>query len=123
MTVRDADRVRRRAVLLLGVLAATLLLAGLLPWVTGGESTIRMLALPMLLAGLLVAGAAVRVAVFRRPAPSAPPVERGCDGCVCGGGGCATLSADATNGSGRTGERPAPAGPPARTSGQPAAEG
>jgi hypothetical protein len=94
VTVRDADRVRRRAVLLVGGLAAALLLAGLLPWVTGGESTVRMLALPMLLAGLLVTGAAVRIAVVRRPAPSAPLVERACDGCVCGlDGGCDTKAA------------------------------
>ncbi|MFL6131127.1 MAG: hypothetical protein ACJ73E_18960 [Mycobacteriales bacterium] len=88
MTVREADRVRRRAVLLVGTLAAALLLAGLLPWVTGGETTIRMLALPMLLAGLLVTGAATRIAVVRRPAPVSP-VERRCDGCTCGAGGCA----------------------------------
>ena len=93
--MRDADQARRRAVLLVGGLAAALLLAGLLPWVTGGDSTVRMLALPMLLAGLLVAGAAVRVATVRRPAPSAPPVERTCDGCSCGAGGCAGLAADA----------------------------
>ena len=94
MTVRDVDRVRRRAVLLLG-LAAMLLLAGLLPWVTGGETTVRMLALPLLLAGLLAAGAAVRIAVARRPAPL---VERTCDGCTCGAGGCAALGADAATG-------------------------
>ena len=94
--MRDVDRVRRRAVLLLGGLAAMLLLAGLLPWVTGGETTVRMLALPLLLAGLLTAGAAVRIAVVRRPAGlPAPPVERTCDGCTCGAGGCAALGADA----------------------------
>jgi hypothetical protein len=91
VTVRDTDRVRRRAVLLLGGLAGTLVLAGLLPWLTGGETTIRMLALPLLLAGLLVTGAAIRIAVVRRPAP-VTPVERSCDGCSCGAGGCAALS-------------------------------
>jgi hypothetical protein len=91
VTVRDAERTRRRAVLLLCGLAGALLLAGLLPWMTGGETTIRMLALPLLLAGLLVTGAAVRVAVVRRPTP-VTPVERTCDGCVCGAsGGCAAL--------------------------------
>jgi hypothetical protein len=76
---------------MLAALAAALLLAGGLPWVTGGEMTIRFLALPLLIAGLLVTGAALRVrAAGRKPAPSAPPVERGCDGCVCGpDGGCA----------------------------------
>ena len=86
-----ADRARRRAVLMLSALAGAMLLAGVLPWVTGGESTIRFLALPLLLAGLMVLGVTLRVrAAGRRPAPSAPPVERGCDGCVCGRqGGCA----------------------------------
>ena len=91
MTVRDVDRARRRAVLLLGGLAGSLVLAGLLPWVTGGETTIRMLALPLLLAGVLTTGAAIRVAVVRRPTP-VTPVERTCDGCSCGAGGCAALS-------------------------------
>ena len=89
MTVREADQARRRAVLLLGVLAGTLVLAGLLPWVTGAETIVRMFALPMLLAGLLVTGAAIRVAVVRRPEP-ATLVERTCEGCACGAGGCAT---------------------------------
>jgi hypothetical protein len=76
---------------MLGALAAALVLAGVLPWVTGGDATIRFLALPLLLAGLMVLGATLRVWVAgRKPAPSAPPVERGCDGCVCGlDGGCA----------------------------------
>jgi hypothetical protein len=91
--VTDVDRVRRRAVLLLGGLAGALMLAGLLPWLTGGDTTIRLLALPMLLAGLLVTGATIRVAVVRRPTP-APLVERSCDGCSCGAGGCAGLRAD-----------------------------
>lgn len=69
---------------LLGVLAAALLLAGLLPWVTWGELTIRLLALPLLLAGLVVAGSALRVRAAGRRTPSAPPVERGCEGCACG---------------------------------------
>ena len=76
---------------MLGALAGVLLLAGVLPWVTGGEWAIRLLALPLLLAGLLVLGATLRVrAAATAPAPSAPPLERGCDGCVCGiSGGCA----------------------------------
>ena len=86
-----ADRARRRAVLMLSALAGAMVLAGVLPWATGGESTIRFLALPLLLSGLMVLGVTLRVwAAGRRPAPSAPPVERGCDGCVCGQhGGCA----------------------------------
>ena len=93
-----ADRARRRAVLMLSALAGAMLLAGVLPWATGGESTVRFLALPLLLAGLLVLGVTLRVwAAGRRAAPSAPPVERRCDGCVCGlAGTCAaaTLAAD-----------------------------
>ena len=123
--VVTADRARRRAVLILSALAGAMLLAGVLPWVTGGESTIRFLALPLLLAGLMVLGVTLRVWVAgRRPAPSAPPVEGGCDGCVCGRqGGCAAAEqpgADlepATERAGpdpdpaaeRTGERPDPA--------------
>jgi hypothetical protein len=86
-----AGQARRRAVRMLGALAGALLLAGVLPWVTGGETTIRLLALPLLLAGLMVLGATLRVrAAGRAPAPSAAPVERGCDGCACGiSGGCA----------------------------------
>lgn len=80
-----AGRARRRAVQRLGALAGVLLLAGVLPWVTGGEAAIRLLALPLLLAGLLVLGATLRVhAAGKAPAPSAPPLERGCDGCACG---------------------------------------
>ena len=80
-----AVEARRRAVRMLGALAGVLLLAGVLPWVTGGEWTIRLLALPLLLAGLLVLGATLRVHAARKaPAPSAPPLERGCDGCACG---------------------------------------
>jgi hypothetical protein len=85
-----ADRARRRAVLMLSALAGVMLLAGVLPWVTGGDSTVRFLALPLLLAGLMVLGATLRVwAAGRRPVSPAPPVGRGCDGCVCGlQGGC-----------------------------------
>ena len=88
VTAAEAARIRRRAVLRLGALAAALLVAGLLPWLTAGPLPARLLGLPLLVAGALVATATARV----RPAaarPSAPPVERRCDGCVCGGGGCA----------------------------------
>jgi hypothetical protein len=73
---------RRRAVRMLGALAGVLLLAGVLPWVTGGETVLRVLAVGLLLAGLMVLGALLRIR--SAPAPSAPPVERGCDGCACG---------------------------------------
>lgn len=101
MTVRDADRerVRQRALLLVGTLAGVLVLAGVLPWVTGGDSTIRFLALPLLVAGLMTTGLAVRFARARRSTP-VTPVERGCEGCVCGlskdGCGTAAKTADAS---------------------------
>jgi hypothetical protein len=115
--VVTADRARRRAVLILSALAGAMLLAGVLPWVTGGESTIRFLALPLLLAGLMVLGVTLRVWVAgRRPAPSAPPVERGCDGCVCGRQGeCATAE--------QPGADPQPAAERAGPDLDPAAEG
>ncbi|CAA9276021.1 MAG: hypothetical protein AVDCRST_MAG41-3236 [uncultured Corynebacteriales bacterium] len=81
--------------LILGALAAALLVAGLLPWLTGGETTIRMLALPMFLAGLLVSGVALRVHAAGRQAPPARAAGLGCDGCMCGQqpAGCATPAA------------------------------
>jgi hypothetical protein len=87
---------------LLGALAGVLLLAGLLPWVTGGETIIRMMGLPLFLAGLMVLGATLRVwRAGRREAPSAPPVERGCDGCVCGlDGGCTAADRPASSATG-----------------------
>jgi hypothetical protein len=79
-----AVQARRRAVRMLGTLAGVLLVAGVLPWVTGGETAVRLLALPFVLAGLLVLGATLRVRAAGKVALSAPPVERGCDGCACG---------------------------------------
>ena len=113
--------------LILSALAGAMLLAGVLPWVTGGESTIRFLALPLLLAGLMVLGVTLRVWVAgRRPAPSAPPVERGCDGCVCGRqGGCATAEqpgAKAQPAAERAGPDPDPAAGPTGPDLEPAAE-
>jgi hypothetical protein len=69
---------------MLGALAGVLLLAGVLPGVTGGEWVIRLLALPLVLAGLLALGATLRVRAAGAVTPSAAPVERGCDGCACG---------------------------------------
>ena len=81
--------------LILGALAGALLVAGLLPLLTGGETTIRIMALPMLLAGLLVSGVALRVHAAGRKAPPARPAGRGCDGCMCGQqpAGCDTAAA------------------------------
>lgn len=92
--VVDARLVVRRATLRLGALAAVLLVAGLLPWVTGGSTGARLVALPLLLAGAGVAAVGLRVrSVLSRQAAAraaypAPLVERTCDGCACGAGGC-----------------------------------
>ena len=96
MTTGVRER-RRRGIRLPGILAATLLVAGLLPWLTWGPVEVRLLAVPMLLAGLLVTGVALRVHAADRPAAPAapaPPVERGCGGCACGAGGCASGSGE-----------------------------
>lgn len=92
MGVTTAVGTRRRLVTRLGALSAVLLVAGVLPWATWGDLSIRLLALPMLLAGLLVAGLALRVHAAGRPAPAE---QLGCGGCQCGGGGCGTEPADA----------------------------
>ena len=80
VTTADGTMVRRAA-RRLGVLAAVLLVAGLLPWVTGGSLGVRLVALPLLLAGAGVATMAVRVRALvpqADPAYPAPLVERGC---------------------------------------------
>lgn len=97
----------RRATLRLGALAAVLLVAGLLPWVTGGTQGVRLVALPLLVAGLGVGAVALRVrSVLTRQAATAaypaPLVERGCDGCACGGGGCGSAGPTATASAGST---------------------
>ena len=76
---------------MLGALAAALLLAGAAALGDRRRVDDPVPGVPLLLAGLMVLGATLRVrAAGRTPAPSAPPVERGCDGCVCGlQGGCA----------------------------------
>jgi len=104
--VTDANAVVRRATLRLGMLAAVLLVAGLLPWVTGGPTGARLVALPLLLAGLGVTALVLRVrSVLSRRATAAaypaPLVERTCDGCACGGGGCGS-AAPATDEAQRT---------------------
>ncbi|HEX6755046.1 MAG TPA: hypothetical protein VF109_03775 [Mycobacteriales bacterium] len=97
MTTADGKAVRR-ATVRLGALAGVLLLAGLLPWVTGGTLAARLVALPLLLAGVGIGAVAVRlrsVLMAADPADAAYPaplVERGCDGCACGAGGCGSAA-------------------------------
>jgi hypothetical protein len=65
-------RERRSAAVALGLLATTLLAAGILPWATGGTLTVRLIAAPLLLLGALAAVAAARLPTSplpRRPAP------------------------------------------------------
>lgn len=86
--------VPRRALAQVGGLAVLLLLAGTLPWVGGGSLTIRLIGLPLLLAGLVIGGVVGLVAYRLRQATelarSAPASagSGGCGGCACGAGGC-----------------------------------
>ena len=89
--------VPRRALAQVGGLAALLLLAGTLPWLGGGSLTIRLIGLPLLLAGLVIGGVVGLVAyrlrqaaeLARRPSASAGSGgSGGCGGCACGSGGC-----------------------------------
>lgn len=74
---------------MLGVLAALFLTAGLLPWLTGGTGTARLLAAP-----LAVIGAAAAYALVRSNRPQPVPVRAaGCGSCQCGtNAGCATAA-------------------------------
>jgi hypothetical protein len=62
-------RERRLATGGLGLLAATLLVAGVLPWVGGGPLAVRLIAVPLLLLGALAGVAAARL-------PTTPPPLR-----------------------------------------------
>jgi len=93
-------RARRAATLRLGALTALLLLAGALPWLSAGPLSTRLIALPLLATGALMAVATARLQAtpLRRPTSSGGR-QAGCSACSCGGaGGCA----------------PEPAGPGAR---------
>ncbi len=80
--------VRPRAALRLGTLAALLLCAGALPWITAGPLATRLIALPLLLTGALMAVATVRLRSTplprRRTAAERPAA---CVTCACA---CAT---------------------------------
>jgi hypothetical protein len=77
-------RVGRHAVLRLGALTALLLLAGALPWLTAGPLPTRLIALPLLLTGALMAVATARLRTtplpLRRTAAARPA---GCATCSC----------------------------------------
>jgi hypothetical protein len=92
----------RRAAARLGVLGVALLVAGALPWLTGGALAARLIALPLLLAGAAVAGATVRILTLPKvsAAPAAypaPVTAAGCDGCTCGEDGCQAAADNASN--------------------------
>jgi hypothetical protein len=92
----------------LGALTAVLLVAGILPWATGGPTVARVLGVPFLLLGLLAGYATTRLpAVASRAATrTAPPA--GCAGCNCGAGACAQAAAGAAAGSDQADERSSP---------------
>ena len=88
-------RARRAATLRLGALTALLLLAGALPWLSAGPLSTRLIALPLLATGALMAVATARLHAIplRRPTSSADR-PAGCATCSCGGAaGCAPESA------------------------------
>ncbi len=74
-------------------LAAVLLVAGILPWATGGPAVVRILGIPFVLLGLLAGYATTRLQTVasRAATRSAPPA--GCGGCNCGAGSCAQSAA------------------------------
>jgi hypothetical protein len=92
----------------LGALTAVLLVAGILPWATGGPTVTRVLGVPFLLLGLLACYATTRLpAVASRAATrTAPPP--GCAGCNCGAGACAQAAAGASAGGDQADERSSP---------------
>src|SRR6266511_4442261 len=84
----------RGPLIMLGALAALLVLAGVLPWLTGGSGAARGFATPLLLVGLFAWYAALRAVRAEPAAPPRPATGRdagpagGCGGCRCGAGGC-----------------------------------
>ena len=96
-------RERRWAAVALALLAAALLLAGGLPWVTGGTLPVRLIALPLLLVGGLAAVTAARLPAARLPHR---PTSRGhrphqCTRCAATAGRTGTDPAGAVGGSHR----------------------
>lgn len=76
-------------------LAAVLVVAGALPWLTGGPTAARLLGLPFILLGVLAAYATTRITqLAQRPAPAPAGPSGGCDSCVCGGGACGRAPGD-----------------------------
>ncbi len=75
-------------------LAAVLLVAGILPWATGGPAVVRILGVPFILLGLLAGYATTRLPVVAsRAATRTAPPPGGCGGCNCGAGACAQTAA------------------------------
>lgn len=104
MTTSTRAAARRQITIRLGLLAAVMLVAGGLPWVTAGPLAARLIAVPLLLAGLLAAWVVIRVRALpagpvRTPRPAGTAgtgtggQPAGCGGCACGGAGCAAEDA------------------------------
>jgi hypothetical protein len=93
-------RERRWAAGTLGLLAAALLVAGGLPWVTGGTWPVRLIALPLLLVGGFAAVTAARLPSMRLPHRSAPPVRRPHHCTRCAANAAAPTPADAPGAAG-----------------------
>jgi hypothetical protein len=84
----------------LGVLAGMLLLAGALPWITGGPQAVRLIAVPLLVTGVMMgaATASLRTAPLAGRAGRAGVAEPATAGptCACGAtAGCQAGSAAA----------------------------
>ncbi|MBI3687048.1 MAG: hypothetical protein HY241_06845 [Actinobacteria bacterium] len=87
-----STRTLRGPLLLLGALAALLIAAGTLPWLTGGTGPARALGTPLAALGLVAGFAVLRAA---RPARVAVPVRSGrCASCSCGAGGAGACATD-----------------------------
>lgn len=87
---RRRPHLRRRAIARVGLMAALLVVAGVLPWVSGGPLSVRLLALPLLAAGVFLGAAAFRLHRTLPPMPDAASADTrpaACAGCACGASG------------------------------------
>jgi len=86
--VRNTGRVTsplvsRRGVLRLAALAGLLVLAGALPWITWGPLATRLVALPLLLVGALMAATCARLHTIRITHSPRAAESPACATCTC----------------------------------------